>query len=162
MILQLPTLSQEISNRLHKVRREAAEINAALADAEFAGAADIARQVWGADAVAILLDLNTSVDGTHAADVLIVLDHNGEPLWFNANSYYEASNYPGAKAISDDRGCPVDDVKYAVTGEIAGHVEAGYEAFDGVHGALDVSYDKHFDPDTGINLLVLNIGEALA
>jgi hypothetical protein len=163
MILQLPTADPTIDKTIADLREQAYQLGLALAAAEFRAAAYIVRQVWGADAASLLLDMNISDSGAGAADadLLVVLDRDGGLLWFNANSSRDMYAYPGGAAISNDYGRPRHDVDGSVVNRIEDCLEAGYEANDrAVSGALDVASDEHLDFD--MNLLVLDVDAALS
>lgn len=164
MIIGLPHPDTEHAVLLKDLREQHERIGEQLADAELKSAALIAHAVWGADAAGLLLDMQVSEEPGSAADasLLLVLDADGEVLWFNPYGRHDTFDHPAAAHLHvDDHGNPLPVVDEEVAQEIVGHVEAAYEAVGyGCHGALDPGQDDYF-PQDSVNLLYLDLDGAL-
>ena len=159
MFLTLPAAYRDQLDAVQKIRGQHEALSLDLARAEFAITAAIVRSLFGTLAARLLVDFREDVHGNHTIEALVLLDDSANPLWFNSESRYDCWDYPGADAVSDDRGRPLVTLDGPVVDKITGHLEDGYEAYGGVSGPLDATSDKYF-PDAE-NLLVLDIAAAL-
>lgn len=157
MILQLPAYDLAIVNARSVAAAEHTRTGEALGRAEMAAAAHLIRKLWG-DAARLLVAKDVDDDDHTDVDALVLFDQDGALLWFDWTT--EAFDYPGAQALSDDRGRPLTQMSHQLVAVIEAHLQDAYDAMQGVDGALGVADDDHFSPDK--NVLVLDISAALA
>lgn len=156
MLLTLPPAVTEPTNDLLNLRAEHELLGARLANAEYAAAAHVATSVWG-DAARLAVHIDLNDDGDTSCEILLVFGSDGELLWFNTDSnYHDCRYYPGADAISDDRGNAADSVARDVLSTLQDHLERGYlAAGEKATGALLDSEDDFFGPGEGAFELVI-------
>lgn len=159
MILGTSAVCTQVEARRAELRQQRDAISAELAHVELHLAADIVRRVFGTAAVWLLVDKNSDdADGTDI-NLLVVLDGNHKPLWFNSSGgRYDSNDYPGAHAVADDHGQPTTEMDGQTQQDLIGHLTAAYDAVGGVTGAWFPSGDEFYALD--FNVLVLSIPAA--
>lgn len=159
MILALPPHDLPDVNALSVARADYARAGEALRRAELTMAARTVRKLW-TRAARVLVDKDVNDREETDISLLVILDPDGELLWFNQNSRrVDCFDYPGAEVMSDDRGRPSVDLDEEVVKEIEEHLVAAYDAAGGASGALAPTSDDYFSSDR--NLLALDIAAAL-
>lgn len=158
MILHMPATDPAETAALEATRDAYTTAGRDLGNAELAAAARLVRKLMGEHSAELLVSRDAR-DGAADITLLVLLDTNRNPLWFNTESRYDCWDYPGAAAISDDHGRPVTDMERDVVYTIEHHLEDAYAAFPGTSGALaEDPLSQRFNEKV---LLVLDIDDAL-
>lgn len=157
MILGLPRMDPAVEAALKDARTAYQQAAAAVGTIELATAASLLRRMFGEDARRALVYKDTYESTMH---LLVVLDADGDPLWFN-NNRAETWGYPGVEDISDDHGRPMTDVDPNARYTVEDHLERNYDALSGPSEAFEAATSDHFTSDDH-QLMSLDINAALA
>lgn len=161
MILGLPTSDPDVEARREALLHQRETVGAELAYVELRLAAHILWNLYGNDAVQLLVDKYTNSHGETEITPLVLLDSNDQPLWFSSalpgDIPYDSSEYPGAAAVADDHGHPAREMDEATQEALVGHLTAAYDAVGGASGALSPAPDDFYG---GLNVLALNVHAA--
>lgn len=159
MILGTPAADLAITDRRDVLLKQRAAISAELAHVELRLAADVLRQIFGTAAVWLLVDKDSDDGDSTDINLLVVLDRNHQPLWFNSSGgRYDSNDYPGAHDVADGHGRPYEEMAGEAQTALIRHLTAAYDAVGGVTGAWFPSGDDFYGLD--FNVLCLSIPAA--
>ncbi|MGK5677626.1 hypothetical protein [Actinoplanes sp. URMC 104] len=160
MYVNLPPADPARAARIADIRARHQQLTDALVAEECAAAAHIVRRVTSTDASKLFVERYDD-SGEINWESLVVVSRDGEALWFNEHATrVDCWDYPGAEAISDDRGRPYLNLDHQIMNTVLQHLDNAYDAAGGVRGPLDIGYDEHLDGAD--QLLVLDLEAALA
>jgi hypothetical protein len=159
MILGAPTADPAVAARRDELEKQRDAIAAELAHVELRLAADIVRHVFGTAAVWLKVDKDEHEQYGTAITLLVVLDADTQPLWFNSDGgRHDSNEYPGAHTIADDHGRPTREMDTETQAALVGHLTAAYDAAGGPSGALFATSDDFYGYE--LNVLCLSIPAA--
>jgi hypothetical protein len=150
----------DITARRDELLKQQAAIGAELAHVELRLAADIIRSVFGTAAVWLLVDVDNGDGNSIDVNLLVVLDSDQKPLWFNSSGgRHDATCYPYAFDVADrDHVRPATEMDNQTQATLIGHLTDAYNAVGGPCGAWFPTSDEHYSP--GFNVLCLSIPAA--
>ncbi len=157
-LLNLPPHDLADVNRRSVTQANLTRAAAAYSAAELALLSRTLRKMWGTLGK-VIFNKDFDDDGNTDITLLLLISTEGELIWFNSEHAYD---YPGAEAISDDRGRPYVELEQEAVNQIEESLQAAYDASDDLPYAVDTHWIEEGLDGELTNLLVLDVDKALA